>query len=226
MRTAASAARTPHAILTMNVCRSQGALGWLCRRVALERIAGAESGIALGGRPVAAAARHEELDQVAGPEDLLRFRIRGRPAVDQERARGAGLPAEETLGRDHRAVAEDGTGRRVVGQHPEAQHLAEAAPEAAVAARAVAERLALDEERREGLHDLDRRAQYARREGGGGEPVLGRARARATRSEEGVDEGLLPPVLPRELDAPDIGRALGHDAVGQGLLERAGDGME
>src|SRR5437667_3020491 len=155
MRTAASAARTPHAILTMNVCRSQGALGWLFRRVALEAVAGAERGIALGGRPVAAAARHEELDQVAGPEDLLRLWILGRPAVDQERARGAGPAAEKALGRDHRAVAEDRAGRRVVGQHPEAQYLAEAAAEAAVATRAVAQRLALDEERREGLHDLD-----------------------------------------------------------------------
>src|SRR6266568_8263101 len=120
----------------------------LWRHVALEPVALAERGVALGGRAVAAAARHEELDQVAGLEVLLGFGIRGSLAVDQQGARSARLATEETLGRNDGTVAEDGARRRIVGQHAEAQHLAEPAAEAAVAARAVAQRLALDEERR------------------------------------------------------------------------------
>src|SRR5713226_3375718 len=193
---------------------------YLCGDVALEEIARAESGIALGRRPVAAPARHEELDQIARLQDLLRLGVLGRPAIDQKRPPGPGPASEETLGRDRCPVAENGAGRRLVGEDAKAHDLAKPAAEAAVAARAVTQRLALDEERGERLHDLDGRAEHAGREGGGGETVLGRARARAARAEEGVDEGLLPLVLARKLYAPDIGRAFGHDLIGQRLLER------
>src|SRR5439155_222486 len=82
-------------------------------------------------------------------------------------------------------------------------------------ARVGSQALPLDDERSEALDDLDGRAEDTRRERGRREAVLRGARSGAARGEEDVREGRSALVLPRDLDAPDVGRALRHDARGQ-----------
>src|SRR5262249_23210183 len=79
-----------------------------------------------------------------------------------------------------------------------------------------------DDWRREVFDDLDGRAQHARRERGRREPILRGARARSARRENDIAEWLAGEVLPTP-ECPDVRRALGHDAVGHRLTERARD---
>src|SRR5438045_8431037 len=94
------------------------------------------------------------------------------------------------------AVAEDRADERLARADAKGDRLAEPATVLAGAPGVVAQRLALDDQRREVLGDLHRRAEHARRERGRGETVLHRARAGAPRGEEDVAERLARHVLP------------------------------
>src|SRR5919197_553454 len=80
---------------------------------------------------------------------------------------------------------------------------------------------AIPEQRRDRFQHLDRGAEHARWECGGGEPILGRARTGSPGREEHVRERLSPHVLARDLDAPDVRGALRHDAARKRLAESA-----
>src|SRR5262249_57925972 len=103
----------------------------------------------------------------------------------------------------HRAIAENRGEEGLARAHAEGDGLAETAAVFPGAARVVAQALLLDDQWREVLNDLDRRAEDTRRERRGRQAVLGGARAGAARGEEDVAEGVACQVLARHLDAPD-----------------------
>src|SRR3972149_1736245 len=134
-----------------------------CRDIPLFQVAPGKLRIPSLRPAVAAAAREADLDHRVGREHLLGLGVGRRPAVDEDLARGPGQAPEETLGRGPGAGAEDRADEGLPRPHPELDRLAEAATIFSVSARARAQLLLLDQQGREGLADLRRRAGLPRR---------------------------------------------------------------
>ena len=148
-------------------------------------------------------------DERARRHELLGLRIRRRNTVDQHRAPRAGAAAEirRRTAPCNRRGSRSGTAR-ACGRESRWSGRGRRGTR-------------FDDWRREVFDDP--RTQHARRERGRREPILRGARARSARRENDIAEWLAGEVLTPHLDAPDVRRALRHDAVEHRLTERARD---
>src|SRR5207247_1578094 len=143
------------------------------------------------------------------PPPRIRLR-RQKPPLEPRSLRpawpGAGDVALQEVPRGQFAVA---CGRRPVAAAPRQVLVDEGSPR--------------DDDEAVACDGLGGRAKDPRRERRRREAVLRGARAGAARGEEDVRKGRTALVCSGDLDPPDVGRALGHDARGHGLPERARD---